>query len=195
MRLFSVFSRVASGSPLRGPLKLTCHSPAPPEGGGREGDADAGKITKSVLAASRSASARQSALQYSFDGRSFNINCGFSADGNVFFIAGVTPWWSGWPAVCDALSCVADELLFCTLCLNEIVSIQVLVSFDLFLLRSSMKLLFCNNCNKPIYSLMILIFRRRVGRVFLIENLSQTCSAYSISNEFIRRAKLKTILQ
>lgn len=28
-----------------------------------------------------------SALQYSFDVRSFNINCGFSADGNVFFIA------------------------------------------------------------------------------------------------------------
>lgn len=28
--------------------------------------------------------------QYSFDGRSFNINCGFSADGNVFFIGTVT---------------------------------------------------------------------------------------------------------
>lgn len=28
----------------------------------------------------------QSNVQYSFDGRSFNINCGFSADGNVFLL-------------------------------------------------------------------------------------------------------------
>lgn len=113
------------------PLKLTCHSPATPLGRQREGGS--GKITKSVLAASRSASARQSALQYSFDERSFNINCGFSADGNVFFIAGVTLWWSGRPAVCDARSCVADELLFYTLHVwMRLFRFKCLFSFELF---------------------------------------------------------------
>lgn len=113
-----------------GPLKLTCHSPASPPGCGEGGS---GKITKSVLAASRSANARQSALQYSFDGRSFNINCGFSADGNVFFIAGVTLWWSGRAAVCDARSCVADELLFYTLNVwMRLFRFKCLFSFVLF---------------------------------------------------------------
>lgn len=37
MRLFSVFSRVAGGSPLPDPLKLTCHSTATPRGRRREG--------------------------------------------------------------------------------------------------------------------------------------------------------------
>lgn len=56
MRLFSVFSRVPSGIPLRAPLKLTCHSPSLGEW------AAGGKITKSVLAASRrSGDRRQSA--------------------------------------------------------------------------------------------------------------------------------------
>lgn len=35
MRLFSVFSRVASGVPLQAPLKLTCHSPTTPQRGGK----------------------------------------------------------------------------------------------------------------------------------------------------------------
>lgn len=81
-----------------GPLKLTCHS------------LHRGEESQNWYWLHPAARAT-SALRYSFDVRSFNINCGFSADGNVFFIA-VTLWWSGRPVVCDSLWCVVDELLF-----------------------------------------------------------------------------------
>lgn len=111
MRLFSVFSRVPRGLPLRAPFKLTCHSPSP---GGVGGGWKNHKIGIGCIPPSGERRAPAKPSQYSFDGRSFNINCGFSADGNVFFIGTVTLWWSGRPVVCDALWCVVDELRFYT---------------------------------------------------------------------------------
>lgn len=107
---FSFFACSQRRRAAPGPLKLTCHSPASPFSEGA--DRARGKITKSVLAASRSESGRQSAIQYGIDGRSFNINCGFSADGNVFYRARYVVM--KWPARClwrDLMCCGRAALL------------------------------------------------------------------------------------
>lgn len=106
--LFSLqFFFACNQRPASGPIKAYM-SPASPHA--REG----GRWKNHKIAIGR-IPLRVNATQYGFDGRSFNINCGFSADGNVFFF----PFRISPPlrrdevvcaVVCDALWRVADEL-------------------------------------------------------------------------------------
>lgn len=131
MKLFSVFSRVADGvpRPIKAYMSLSHYLPRVAVA---RGLFEKSQNRYWLYPAARAAA---KALQYNFDGRSFNINCGFSADGNVFFIAGVTLWWSGRPAVCDAAWYVVDELLFCTLNVSmRLFGYEYLSSFVLVIL-------------------------------------------------------------